>query len=75
MGLNPAGVTQPLEGLLWGRGIRLWEAGPAQGGPYLVLFKGPLPGAAVAGTDSRQALHLPAGGVVRESLQRERPCR
>lgn len=43
--------------------------------PYLVLFEGPPPGAALAGADGRQALHLPAGSVVRESLRREWPRR
>lgn len=32
----------------------------------LVVLQGPLPGAALAGADGRQALHLPAGSIVRE---------
>lgn len=44
-----------------------------RGGPYLVVLQGPLPGAALAGADGRQALHLPAGSIVRKRLGRQRP--
>jgi hypothetical protein len=32
----------------------------------LVFFQGPLPSAPIIGADSRQALHLPAGGIIWE---------
>lgn len=46
----------------------------ACGQAYLVLFEGPLPGAAVVGADGWQALHLSAGSIVGKGLGRQRCC-
>lgn len=43
-------------------------ASPASLSAHLKFLDGPRPGASLVGTDSRQGLHFPPGGVIGESL-------